>query len=93
MVRSADVIFAFDGRLVARIRREYPQDASKVFWLGDFDPAWSGERAIPDPWGKDVADFRRIFNRIERCVVAVLSVIGELRCDSSPKRTPHGSAR
>jgi len=73
MTRTAGAIFAFDGHLVARIRRQYPREAGKVYWLGDFDPVWSGERAISDPWGKDVQEFRRIFNRIERCVVAVLA--------------------
>jgi protein-tyrosine phosphatase len=38
MARRADAIFAFDGRLVARIRREYPNDGGKIYWLGDFDP-------------------------------------------------------
>jgi len=73
MTRSADAIFAFDGQLVARLRREYPRDARRVYWLGDFDPVWSGQRAIGDPWGKDVREFRRIFTRIERCVAAALS--------------------
>jgi protein-tyrosine phosphatase len=77
MVSSADAIFAFDGRLVTRVRREYPQDARKVYWLGDFDPVWSGERPISDPWGKDLGEFRKIFLRIERCVIAAARVAGE----------------
>jgi len=76
MVRSADAIFAFDSSNVALLRREHPGEGGKVFWLGDFDPVWTGTRAISDPWGRGAREFRSTFARIERCVAAASSVIG-----------------
>jgi protein-tyrosine-phosphatase len=50
--------------------------ADRILWLGDFDPEWAGKRAIADPWGKPVEEFQRTFERIERCVNAVVDDLG-----------------
>jgi protein-tyrosine phosphatase len=75
MVWSSEAIFAFDRTNVRRFRAAYPRYDGEVFWLGDFDPEWSGERSISDPWGKGAPRFRTTFARIERCVAAALAVL------------------
>lgn len=39
-----------------------------VLVLGDLDPEPIGRRTIQDPWGQDPAVFRRVFDRIDRCL-------------------------
>lgn len=76
IVRFADVVFVFDGANFARLGREHGREVGAVFWLGDFDPVWAGERAIRDPWGRDVVEFRKTFSRIERCIASALGALG-----------------
>jgi len=75
MVAHADALVVFDRFNVARMRAEFPGHMERVFWLGDFDPVWAGKRAIIDPWGKDDTEFDITFERIERCVAAMLEAI------------------
>lgn len=75
LAENADALVIFDRYNVARLRTSFPEHADRMFWLGDFDPWWSGKRAIIDPWGKDDAAFDETFARIERCVDVMLQVI------------------
>lgn len=68
-------IVIFDRFNVANVRKLDRGLLNKTFWLGDFDPEWAGKRAIADPWGKPRGDFERAFERIERCVVTLLSAL------------------
>src|SRR5690606_14850585 len=52
LLEGADAVFVFDRFNVARLRRVQGVRPERVFWLGDFDPDWTGKRAIIDPWGK-----------------------------------------
>lgn len=75
LLAEADAVLVFDRRNAARIRSA-PIAPQRVFWLGDFDPVWSGTRAIGDPWGKDRERFERTFERIERCMREVRRNLG-----------------
>lgn len=72
---TADVVFVFDRHHLRQLTKWREVRGRTVLWLGDLDPAWSGKRAIPDPWGKPVEEFRSTFARIERCVDAGLAVL------------------
>lgn len=71
----ADALFVFDRYNVARMKAAFPQQLKRTFWLGDFDPVWSGKRAIIDPWGKSDGEFDITFERIERCVASLLDTL------------------
>jgi protein-tyrosine phosphatase len=75
MLARADAIFLFDRYNVQRLRGETGVLWSRVYWLGDFDPRWTGKRAIIDPWGRSLEEFDETFARIERCVGAALNVL------------------
>ncbi|MDZ7781371.1 MAG: hypothetical protein U5R14_15770 [Gemmatimonadota bacterium] len=71
LLAATDVVFLFDRGNVRRLRRFGGMPPGRVFRLGDFDPVWTGKRAIIDPWGKPREEFDRTFGRIERCVEEV----------------------
>ncbi len=68
-------IVIFDRFNVANVRKLDRRLLEKTFWLGDFDPEWTGKRAIADPWGKSRSEFERCFERIERCVETLLDTL------------------
>ena len=68
MLERADAVFFFDRFNRADLLQTSGVDRDRLYWLGDLDPEWEGRRAILDPWGKDEAEFHRVFARIERCV-------------------------
>ena len=74
-LRDADAVFVFDRYNAADVLGMPGVDPDRVFWLGDLDPQWSGKRAIIDPWGRDDRDFDAVFERIDRCVGEVASLL------------------
>ncbi len=46
--------------------------ASRIELLGDFDPLPVESRDIPDPYGHPLEVFERVFDRIDRCLVALV---------------------
>jgi protein-tyrosine-phosphatase len=64
---EAQAIFVFDRYNLQNLRRS-GVDTERVYWLGDLDPIWAGKRAIADPWGKPLDQYRATFERIDRCV-------------------------
>ena len=75
MLEEAGAVFLFDRHNARRLRAAGMFRKDKVFWLGDFDPTWVGRRAIPDPWGKSLEEFEATFERIERCIDALLEAL------------------
>jgi protein-tyrosine phosphatase len=77
MLERADAVFFFDRFNRADLLRTPGVSRDRLYWLGDLDPTWEGRRAILDPWGKDEAEFHRVFARIERCVSVLERVVRE----------------
>lgn len=77
MAAKADALVIFDRYNASRMKSAFPAQTGRVFWLGDFDPVWSGKRAIIDPWGKSDEEFDVTFERIERCVAVMLEALEE----------------
>lgn len=75
LMASSDVTVVFDRFNVRDVRRSPGARLDRLFWLSDFDPMWTGRRAIIDPWGKGFEEFDETFARIERCVLEMLSVL------------------
>jgi protein-tyrosine-phosphatase len=63
-----DLIVVMEPRQERALRRQVP-GCPPVLVLGDLDPLTSDARTIPDPWGKDLDEFRASFDRIDRCLV------------------------
>lgn len=82
---DADVLFFFDRHNRKMLRSVPGARMERAFWLGDFDPRWSGRRAIIDPWGRGDEAFRETFARIERCVDALVAELDAAPASSSPQ--------
>ena len=82
---QADAVFIFDRFNAQKLSRTPGARMDRVFWLGDFDPEWTGRRAILDPWGKPVEEFAATFEQIDRCLDAVLAT---LDAGASPNEAP-----
>lgn len=65
----ADLLLAMEGHQAARLAREAAEARHKTRLLGDFLP--SAPFAIPDPWGRDDAFFRAVFQRIAEATDAL----------------------
>jgi protein-tyrosine-phosphatase len=74
-IEAAEAIFVFDRFNVRNVKTTPGARLDRVLWLGDFDPVWTGKRAIVDPWGKPLAEYEATFVRIERCVEEVARIL------------------
>jgi len=74
LVRGHDLVVVMEPRQAARLRRETGTDVPVVV-LGDLDPERPGRRTIRDPWGQPPEVFRSTFDRIDRCLTAILPYV------------------
>lgn len=74
-LQAADAVFVFDRFNVRDIRNLGGTRSGRLFWLGDFDPEWTGKRAIIDPWGRGARDFVEKFDRIDRCLETLATAL------------------
>ena len=73
-LRTADIVLVFSLDQAVTIRALFPAWARKTVLLGAAD---DGPLEIPDPFGKSVDEFRRVYARIEtalRCAVKMLAL-------------------
>ena len=75
LLAEADVVFLFQPSHRRELSRIASSASTPVFLLSDFDPLWGGKRAIIDPWGKPLEEFHRTFERIDRCLERVRTVL------------------
>jgi protein-tyrosine phosphatase len=75
VVASADLIIVMDAaqhRAICAVFGRHPND---VIVLGDLDPEPIETRAIHDPVLQPVEIFKTVYQRIDRCVRALASVL------------------
>lgn len=78
IVRAADLVLVMEQaqkRLVCERFGRWPRD---VIVLGDFDPAPVETRTIADPINQTTDVFDVCYQRIERCVLELASVLGSV---------------
>lgn len=75
VVRSADLVFVMDAEQASAIRRRFR--SARVLLLGDLDTEPPDRRRIRDPVNHPPAVFRDVYERIDRCVSEVVSVLEE----------------
>ncbi len=63
------IIVVMEGYQADKMVSQFGATRDRLLILGDLDPAAVESRAIPDPYGLDVAFFERTFDRIDRCVL------------------------
>ena len=80
--RETDLIVVMSSRQRAHVIRKTHCSPECVVVLGDFDPRSAPERTIKDPYGHTEEVFDAVFDRIERCV----AVMGSLLSDGTTDR-------
>lgn len=58
-----------------RLRAALGDGPARVVLLGDLDPEPIDTRVIIDPWGRSQATFEATFDRIDRCVAALIAAL------------------
>lgn len=79
LARSAELIVVMDPGQQREVRERFGRPGRDLIVLGDLDPAplgGGGTRAIRDPMGQGPDVFEASYARIERCVAALVSVLG-----------------
>lgn len=71
---QAGLVVVMDSGHRRRIRAIPGGRECTTVLLGDLDPTLPERRAIPDPWGRPDPEFEACFERIERCLVALLAL-------------------
>jgi protein-tyrosine phosphatase len=74
LVRSQDLVVVMEPGQAKRLRREMGAGKTVVV-LGDLDPERPRRRRIRDPWGQPPEVFRSSFERIDRCLDAILPFV------------------
>jgi protein-tyrosine phosphatase len=70
-----DLILVMDRAQRRWLHRLAPRGHSLVLLLGDFDPLAVVTRAIPDPVSGPPELFETVYDRIDRCVAALLNAL------------------
>ncbi|HWA16596.1 MAG TPA: hypothetical protein VG817_09190 [Gemmatimonadales bacterium] len=73
--KSTDLIIVMEQWQADKLIREFGAPPERLLVLGDLDPAQVDSRTIADPYGLDVPFFQRTFDRLERCLDALVREI------------------
>ncbi len=65
---SATLLLALSPHHADEMRLRFPFAADKIRFLGEFAPAGSPVRDIPDPFGGSPEDYRRCLSLISKCL-------------------------
>lgn len=76
VVRSSDIIFAFDHENIRKITGDYPGIEKKVWYLSEATEQYPVN--IPDPYGKDLIEFEKVYDVIAGHCNAIASQINDL---------------
>jgi len=75
MVAMSDLVIVMDTVQANRAVREFGATAGQIVIAGDLDPLPIETRVIRDPWKQSVDVFSETFDRIDRCVRALVETI------------------
>lgn len=73
--RSASLIVTMSAEQVRDLRNRFGSTRAMLLVLGDLDPEAITERTIKDPWGCPPEIFDESYERIDRCVSVLVSLI------------------
>jgi protein-tyrosine phosphatase len=76
MAEAASLLIVMTTAQARDANQEFGVAWTRIEILGDLDPASIGERDIPDPYGKPSEVFERVFDRIDRCLEALVGAWG-----------------
>jgi protein-tyrosine-phosphatase len=89
-VGAAELVVVMDAKQKRKIRRLYGRTAESVLVLGDLDPEPIDTRVIRDPWGHPEEVFEASYERIDRCLRALIEAA---RRNTTPSPSPVRAAR
>lgn len=81
MLNAAGLVVVMSAEQAAVVRRRMRRDV--VIVLGDLDPDPITERTIRDPWNSSEKVFEASYERIDRCLPALMLAVGD------PSATTH----
>ena len=84
-VRGADLVLVMDGEQQRAICRSFGKDPRDVVALGDLDPLPVERRAIRDPLNQPRAVFDASYDRIDRCLRALLAALPSATAEVSTR--------
>ncbi len=67
-IREADLIIVMEKRQRENLCRQFPDEASRIFLLSQFDRQNPEERDVADPIGQALTFYRNCFNKIKTLV-------------------------
>jgi protein-tyrosine-phosphatase len=72
-VAAADLLLVMDYQNAAEVLWRHPDAADKVVLLGKFDPEWTTDPVIPDPYGGDLEEVRTSYGRVAAAVEGLVA--------------------
>jgi len=72
---GTDLIVVMEQWQAARMITELGAPAERLLVLGDLDPQPVESRTIPDPYGFDIPFFEKTYDRLDRCLLALVRAI------------------
>ncbi len=72
-VAAADMLLVMDYQNAAEVISRHPHASDKVVLLGNFDPEWTTDPVIPDPYGGDLEEVRSSYGRVAAAVEGLVA--------------------
>jgi protein-tyrosine-phosphatase len=77
MTAWAELSVVMDSRQARILRSEFGGVPERIAILGDLDPVVPDRRTIPDPLDRSEAFFRQTYERIDRCLIELYTLVTE----------------
>jgi protein-tyrosine-phosphatase len=74
LVARTELVVLVDASHARRLRRLGVRGVPRLV-LGDLDPDPVYMRTIRDPWGEDPEVYQRVFDRLDRCLEALVDAL------------------
>lgn len=76
--KESDLVLVMSTFQARTTEREFGVPRDRILVLGDLDPGRPDSRTILDPQGHSRGFFREVYDRIDRCLVEMVSALGGL---------------